>query len=624
MVKAMLLNTARYLDGVDSGDTLPSYNQGHGEVNVAAALSDTARIVVDQSKILRTTGETFIVYGYVSRPGDPVRVTLAWTDAPGSTVGDAYVNDLDLTVAVSGTTYRGNVFDGAYAATGGLHDRMNNVESVFTAPGVRGPLTITVDAYNLAGDGVPGDTDPTDQDFALVCTNCQVSPAFDLTVHPPQLERCISQTAAYTIIPEARDGFSGSIALQVTGHPAGSSTALDPNPVPVSASSHLTITTPADTRPGAYAMRILGTSASMTASVTAALDLYGAPPVTSSLQTPPDGVLVSNRHLSFSWSPVKRARGYRIEIASDAAFDAPIYSATVESSHHTLPISLAYEARYDWRVIPLNPCGEGPPSPAWQFTTGTAPLHVCLNVGQPISDMETLTTTLVISEALPVLDLDVALTATHSWVGDLEITLRHQETGADVVLFDRPGVPETDVGCGGADLDIVLDDEADISVEDSCASVQPAYGPGDAFQPNSPLRVVDGYGLNGHWTLKVTDWYTGDEGALDRWCLISTLMPSGDAPGAAFGRADYRTSRLTGTMPISVTLSRPGAQTVTVRYATGIRVLSPGYTISRPQVPSPLHPASHRVPLRCRCGLRRSARSPARSHSGYPRRAMPY
>ena len=45
-------------------------------------------------------------------------------------------------------------------------------------------------------------------------------------------------------------------------------------------------------------------------------------------------------------------------------------------------------------------------------------------------------------------------------------------------------------------------------------------------------------------------------------------IPDGDAPGTAFDRADYRTSRLTGTVPVSVTLSKPSAQTVTVGYAT--------------------------------------------------------
>ena len=59
-----------------------------------------------------------------------------------------------------------------------------------------------------------------------------------------------------------------------------------------------------------------------------------------------------------------------------------------------------------------------------------------------------------------------------------------------------------------------------------------------------------------------------DEGTLERWCLEPTLMSEAETPGIAFDRANYRTSRLTGSVPISVTLSRTADQTVTVRYAT--------------------------------------------------------
>jgi hypothetical protein len=45
---------------------------------------------------------------------------------------------------------------------------MNNTEDVFVPPSSSGGYTITVTAANIAGDGVPGNGDATDQDFALV------------------------------------------------------------------------------------------------------------------------------------------------------------------------------------------------------------------------------------------------------------------------------------------------------------------------------------------------------------------------------------------------------------------------------------------------------------------------
>jgi hypothetical protein len=81
------------------------------------------------------------------------------------------VNNLDLEVTVGGNTYRGNVFSGGSSITGGSADTRNNVESVFLPSGTSGSFTVTVRATNMAGDGVPGNADTTDQDFALIIYN---------------------------------------------------------------------------------------------------------------------------------------------------------------------------------------------------------------------------------------------------------------------------------------------------------------------------------------------------------------------------------------------------------------------------------------------------------------------
>jgi len=90
--------------------------------------------------------------------------------------GNAYVNDLNLTVTVGGVAYKGNVFSGASSTTGGSADFRNNVESVFVPAGVTGTVVVRVTAANLAADAVPGSGGATDQDFALVVYNANVAP----------------------------------------------------------------------------------------------------------------------------------------------------------------------------------------------------------------------------------------------------------------------------------------------------------------------------------------------------------------------------------------------------------------------------------------------------------------
>ena len=181
MLKALLLNSTRYLQGSGTGGTLPSNSQGWGDANLGLLFDRTPRVLVDQSRIFASSGQEQVYYGSIMNPSKPFRVTLVWTDPPGSTTGGSYVNNLNLEVTVSGVTYKGNVFSGAYSTSGGAADARNNVESVFLPAGVGGAYTVRVVAANLAGDGVPGAGTATDQDFALVLYNVSIGPAGTLT-----------------------------------------------------------------------------------------------------------------------------------------------------------------------------------------------------------------------------------------------------------------------------------------------------------------------------------------------------------------------------------------------------------------------------------------------------------
>ncbi len=171
MVKALMVNAPRYLTGSGANDTLPSNNQGWGDANLGMVFDGAARYLLDQATVFGNTGDTLTKIMAVADSSKPVHVSLVWTDAPGSTSGNAYVNNLDLEVTIGGQTYKGNVFSGANSATGGTADPRNNLENVFLPAGQSGNFVVTVKASNIAGDGVPGNADTTDQDFALVVYN---------------------------------------------------------------------------------------------------------------------------------------------------------------------------------------------------------------------------------------------------------------------------------------------------------------------------------------------------------------------------------------------------------------------------------------------------------------------
>lgn len=175
MVKAFLVIAARYLTGVSADDTLWSNNQGMGMMNLGFVFDGVPRILRDQrtNDVFTAAGQSRVLTGRVVTNGKPVRVTLTWTDAPGSTIGNSYNNDLDLVVGAGGQTYYGNVFSGSNSATGGSRDVRNNTESVFLPVGTTGAVVITVRASNINSDGVPNYGGALDQDFALVAYNVE-------------------------------------------------------------------------------------------------------------------------------------------------------------------------------------------------------------------------------------------------------------------------------------------------------------------------------------------------------------------------------------------------------------------------------------------------------------------
>lgn len=189
MAKAFLMNSAAYMSGTGAGGNLPSNSQGMGRMDLGRAFDTSQRILVDQTQTLGATGNTHVITGSIPDTSKPFRVSLAWSDAPGPTTGAPFVNNLDLEVTIGATTYRGNVFSGANSASGGTADAKNNAESVFLPAGTSGNFTITVRATNIAGDGVPGNADTTDQDFALVVYNGTTggSPSPTIGVSPSSL-----------------------------------------------------------------------------------------------------------------------------------------------------------------------------------------------------------------------------------------------------------------------------------------------------------------------------------------------------------------------------------------------------------------------------------------------------
>lgn len=177
MTKAWLMNSSTYLTGVGGNDSLPSNTQGMGRINLGTAFDEVPRIFRDQlsQDMLTATGQSKTFEVTPADLAKPFLVTLAWTDAPGSTFGEARNNNLDLTVTAADVTYKGNVFAGRWSTPGGTSDPRNNVESVYLPEGFTGAVRVIITAANIVADGVPNNRWSRDQDYALVIYNATLN-----------------------------------------------------------------------------------------------------------------------------------------------------------------------------------------------------------------------------------------------------------------------------------------------------------------------------------------------------------------------------------------------------------------------------------------------------------------
>jgi hypothetical protein len=139
----------------------------------------------------------------------------------------------------------------------------------------------------------------------------------------------------------------------------------------------------------------------------------------------------------------------------------------------------------------------------------------------PDANVTGLTRTIVVQSAQTIADLNVSLSITHTWVGDLRVLLTHVDTGKSVFLLDGPGWPATANGCGLDNVDTVFDDDSLRPVEDRCAAGPPLAAAIDgSVAPNEALSFFNGDSLNGTWRLNVADLATQDAGSLLDWCLL--------------------------------------------------------------------------------------------------------
>jgi subtilisin-like proprotein convertase family protein len=184
-----------------------------------------------------------------------------------------------------------------------------------------------------------------------------------------------------------------------------------------------------------------------------------------------------------------------------------------------------------------------------------------VDIAIPDADAVGITSALEVAEAPPLLlDVNVAITITHTFVGDLQVRLI-SPAGSTVDLVLNRG------SLGDNFTDTVFDDQAATPISNITSGEAPFTG---SFRPEQPLAALNGQDPNGTWSLWVVDSVGADVGTLFSWSLDITAgdpLLSSDSAGnyvfAGLEPGDYHVRQVNqeGWLP---TLPASGSYNVTL------------------------------------------------------------
>lgn len=143
-----------------------------------------------------------------------------------------------------------------------------------------------------------------------------------------------------------------------------------------------------------------------------------------------------------------------------------------------------------------------------------------------IPDDGTMSDTIAVTGPEKLISLIVELDIDHTYVGDLIITVTHDDTQTTATLLS---LPDDDLGGNSTNLNGIY------SFADGAAAFPTFIGddavvPSGLYAPYSPLSVFAGELVDGDWTITISDNVGDDTGTLHSWTLRFAIpCDDGDA-----------------------------------------------------------------------------------------------
>lgn len=494
----------------------PDFAFGWGLFNVEdaalALVNEGATSIIEENTL--NNGATYVKTG-TALGTVPVMVTISWTDPAGpeqdTTEDDTtsrLVNDLDVVLQneAGDFFYPWTMSSHTAAATKGNNVK-DNVEKVeIDVPS--GVYTITVSHKGTLVNNL--------QNFSLIVTGISESD-FAFTVDSFTKSFCTSETGTYNFDYTSVTSYDGPTVLSATGLPAGAVATFTPAQITTEDTFTLDVSGLENLSEGTYNFTVVGTGTGTTDVKEVDLEMTindGSALDDTTIVFPADGATDVFIYPTLSWTAVDNVAEYVVEVSRTPAFSSFLTTTYTTTETSLLLAGLTDDTTYYWRVKPVTICYTGNLTAA-SFTTETlgcdAGEVAATDIPKSINSTSTSTVesviTIAAADALMIGNIEVGVDITHSYVGDLVVTLISPE-GTEVVLFSEV--------CGEtSDVDVTFRDSGTAF---SCLTTTPVIN--GIVKPQNLLNAFIGEDSAGDWTLRVVDGYDGDGGSLNNFSLL--------------------------------------------------------------------------------------------------------
>ena len=216
--------------------------------------------------------------------------------------------------------------------------------------------------------------------------------------------------------------------------------------------------------------------------------------------------------VDFNWNAIAEATSYDIDISTDSGFSNIIESENVLNNAYVLVSTLNSGTVYYWRVRAVNDCVMGDFSEVRKFQTqyncNIYSNNTLLAIPDGLSegvDGTPATSVINIPSNFLISDLNITVNISHTYVGDLKISLL-SPNNTEVVLHNFDG-------CAGEDnIRVVFDDAASTTI--NCGSLIQ-----ETVRSLNPLSAFNNENAQGNWTLTIVDNWSNDFGTLNSWAI---------------------------------------------------------------------------------------------------------